>query len=682
MKFPSSLYYKPCFCVGLNLVKIAFIIYISSVAYANLNSGNIEKTANIRMYGMHVQLDVGTSSLGGKLYFTTYDGQTLWPLNDSGRVSGEAKPRSLGSPIFELDYLNENSTGIYEYGTLSLSMPSADTDKNGVPDWLQKEMKVEEQISGNSWVHYLSPTAYGGDSTISGNITRAAGLSSGNYNLTYNIPGVGTETATGVWYIGFYEGTIKYMDSTLEINAQSLDSSGSEVTVAGTSEYTASHANRLNMGVINLIYGNTTVQMLASSLSRTGNKYTGLVKAVDGNPSTSWPDYVDWFIEVTDPNDQDNDGIPDFSDPSNSAINSGSPQLSNISYSQRVDQNGSRTKLVDIQYDLDGNRSMYVEFFFSHDGGLTFPIICSAVSGDSGAGMQAGSFKNATWDASVDWDQNFTDRGRIMIKATYSDQPTGLPGLEGNDTVQESYHVLELNDTINLEMIWVEPGTFTMGSPQTEVGRQFNESQHDVTLTQGYYLGKYEVTQAQYEAVMAGNNYSLSTTPSNFGNSSNHPVEMVSWDDVQVFLNLLNGRESEKIQEGWFYGLPTEAEWEYACRAGTSTDYSWGNSIDYGNANYDSNSSQTLEVGQYSANNWGFFDMHGNVLEWCTDFFWDYSGGSAIDPTGPSIGSLRVARGGSWDFINIHLRAAARSAATADMRSSALGFRISLKPSQ
>ena len=134
-----------------------------------------------------------------------------------------------------------------------------------------------------------------------------------------------------------------------------------------------------------------------------------------------------------------------------------SPQVSNISYSQRIDQNGSRTKLVDIQYDLDGNRSMYVEFFFSHDGGSTFPVICSAMSGDAGADMQAGSSKNATWDASVDWDKNFTEQGRIMIKATYSDQPTGFPGLDGNGSSQEPFHVVELNSSINLEMIWVEP---------------------------------------------------------------------------------------------------------------------------------------------------------------------------------------------------------------------------------
>ncbi len=111
------------------------------------------------------------------------------------------------------------------------------------------------------------------------------------------------------------------------------------------------------------------------------------------------------------------------------------PKVSNISYVQRLDQEGNRTKLVDIQYDLEGNRTMFVEFFFSYDGGITFPIACTAITGDAGPGVEYGTgqfYKMATWDASIDWDHNFTDRGRIMIKATYGDQPTGFPGLDHN----------------------------------------------------------------------------------------------------------------------------------------------------------------------------------------------------------------------------------------------------------
>ena len=294
------------------------------------------------------------------------------------------------------------------------------------------------------------------------------------------------------------------------------------------------------------------------------------------------------------------------------------PKVSNISYSQRIDQNGSPTKLVDIQYDLDGNRSMYVEFFFSHDGGLSFPIICSAMSGDAGVGIQSGTFKNATWDASVDWDKSFTEQGRIMIKATYSDQPTGFPGLDGNGSFQEPFHVVELNSSINLEMIWVEPGTFTMGSPASEADRNPDENETQVTLDSGFYLGKFEVTQPQYKAVMLGNDNNLSSTPSQHGFNPMRPVEMVSWEDVQIFLERLNAQEANNLLPGWEYILPSEVQWEYACRAGTHTTYHWGNDINSSFANYNLNIGKTTEVGSFGANPWGFYDMHGNVLEFTT----------------------------------------------------------------
>ena len=167
--------------------------------------------------------------------------------------------------------------------------------------------------------------------------------------------------------------------------------------------------------------------------------------------------------------------------------------------------------------------------------------------------------------------------------------------------------------------------------------------EHNVTLTNGFYLGKYEVTQAQYEAVMTGNTDGLSATPSNWSNNADRPVEKVSWDDIQKFLTRLNAQEAGNIPAGWSYVLPTEAQWEYACRAGTTTAYSWGDSITTSNANYsDSGYSQTRDVGLYDANPWGFFDMHGNVWEWTADWYTAYSSGAQTDPEGPATGSYRV----------------------------------------
>ena len=253
-------------------------------------------------------------------------------------------------------------------------------------------------------------------------------------------------------------------------------------------------------------------------------------------------------------------------------------------------------------------------------------------------------------------------------------------------------HTVDLNSSVNLEMLWVEPGTFTMGSPVTEVGRQTDETEHNVTLTKGFYLGKYEVTQAQYEAVMTGNSDGLSATPSQWPNNPNRPVEKVSWADAQIFLTRLNAQQSANIPVGWAYVLPTESQWEYACRAGTTTMYSWGNDINSSRANYNWEGSwntgndfkQTRDVGQYAANPWGFFDMHGNVRELTADWYQTAypTGNLVVDPTGPASGSLRTGRGGSWDYAGMALSSASRDITHPSSRSNNSGFRVGFQKSQ
>jgi formylglycine-generating enzyme required for sulfatase activity len=231
-------------------------------------------------------------------------------------------------------------------------------------------------------------------------------------------------------------------------------------------------------------------------------------------------------------------------------------------------------------------------------------------------------------------------------------------------------------------MIWVADGNFTMGSPTTEPGRSTSETEHNVSLTKGFYLGKYEVTQAQYAVVMSGNTNSLNPSPSNWPNNPNRPVEKVSWDDVQIFLTRLNASEQAagRLPSGWSYVLPTESQWEYACRAGTTTAYSWGATIATSNANYSSSGlSQTTDVGQYGANPWGFFDMHGNVYEWTADWYAVYSSGVQTDPTGPASGSYGVIRGGSRYHAGAYLRSAHRNYGTPSSRSINIGFRVGFK---
>ena len=184
-------------------------------------------------------------------------------------------------------------------------------------------------------------------------------------------------------------------------------------------------------------------------------------------------------------------------------------------------------------------------------------------------------------------------------------------------------------DGVTMEFILIRPGTFTMGS---------DKDAHKVTLTKPFYLGKYEVTQEQWEKVMGSN-------PSRFKGAKN-PVEQVSWTDCQSFVAKLQ----EKVP-GQTFRLPTEAEWEYACRAGTTGDYCYGDGegslAEY--AWYKSNAKNTTHpVGEKKPNAWGLYDMHGNVWEWCADWYGDYSATAVDDPQGSSSGSHRMIRGGSW----------------------------------
>jgi len=198
----------------------------------------------------------------------------------------------------------------------------------------------------------------------------------------------------------------------------------------------------------------------------------------------------------------------------------------------------------------------------------------------------------------------------------------------------------DLGQGVKLEMVLVPAGRFMMGSPKKEKDRDDDETQHEVTLTKPFYMGKYEVTQEQWEAVMGKN--------PNSTKGASLPVMNVSWGDCQEFIEKLNA----STKGG--YRLPTEAEWEYACRAGTTTAYSFGDKITPKDANYDdSGIGKPIEVGSYKPNAFGLYDMHGNVWEWCEDLEADYPKGAIIDPKGgPATEEPRVLRGGSW-FVGV-----------------------------
>jgi formylglycine-generating enzyme required for sulfatase activity len=228
---------------------------------------------------------------------------------------------------------------------------------------------------------------------------------------------------------------------------------------------------------------------------------------------------------------------------------------------------------------------------------------------------------------------------------------------------------LDLGKGVTMKLVLIPPGKFVMGSPDSEEGRKAEEGpQHEVTISKPFHMGVTEVTQAQYEAVMG-------TNPSNFKGPTN-PVETVSWNDAAEFCRRL----SEK--KGKTFRLPTEAEREYACRAGSKTRFSFGDSDsalgDY--AWYKSNSGgKTHPVGQKKPNAWGLYDMHGNVTEWCADWRGSYSSsGPSMDPQGAGSGRYRVARGGSWYFGDPgEFRCADRNRNLEPaFRNSHLGFRV------
>ena len=241
----------------------------------------------------------------------------------------------------------------------------------------------------------------------------------------------------------------------------------------------------------------------------------------------------------------------------------------------------------------------------------------------------------------------------------------------------------EITNSLGMKLVLIPKGTFQMGSPIEEDGAGDDKAQHQVTISKDYYLGVYEVTQALYEKVMGSNPSYFQKRVIHKGDSSMYPVEYVSWEHAVEFCKKLSDLPEEK-KAGRVYRLPTDAEWEYACRAGSKSAYSFGESSkslgDY--AWFDGNSNnQTHPVGEKKANAWGLYDMHGNVWEWCSDWYGDYPKGAVSDSTGPKEGSYRVYRGGSWRNDAANCQSAYRISSAPTFRHRSVGFRLALSSS-
>jgi formylglycine-generating enzyme required for sulfatase activity len=303
----------------------------------------------------------------------------------------------------------------------------------------------------------------------------------------------------------------------------------------------------------------------------------------------------------------------------------------------------------------------------------------------------------------------WVDRTLLLAQATsnvWIDPSTPTPS-------GRFYRAVSVPPPTDTNLVFIQPGTFMMGSPTSEKERRSDERQHTVTISRGFWMGKYLVTQGEYLAV-TGNNPSYfrngidgthyGGTGSPITDELSHPVEQVSWFDATNYCALRTHQEraAGRIPTNCVYRLPTESEWEYACRAATTTAFYLGSSLHSGEVNflgqneYDESVGsiynpdyiflgRTTPVGSYGANPWGLYDMIGNLLEWCQDWYGAYPGGNVTDPQGPVSGSSRVVRGGDFGSIGVGCRSAERSNdffPSPDSWSPYLGFRVVLATGQ
>jgi formylglycine-generating enzyme required for sulfatase activity len=338
-------------------------------------------------------------------------------------------------------------------------------------------------------------------------------------------------------------------------------------------------------------------------------------------------------------------------------VEAGEPVVSNVRAGQRVG-----TPWVEVGYDVvaDDLDKLFVTVVVSADGGQTYGVAGGVLSGDVGPDVTGGTGKRVVWEPGPEWLGRKAANLRLKVRAVR------MVPVQG--------------------MAWIGPGSFLMGSPAGEVDREKDEGpETEVTLTKGFWLGKHEVTQREWEGVMGSN-------PSGFKGDPDLPVETVSWAEAMEYCRKLTEQErgAGRLPTGYEYSLPTEAQWEYACRAGTKSATGYGERLSSSQANFDGNSpynggakgpylGKTAKVGSYAPNAWGLHDMHGNVWEWCLDWYEDeLPGGSVTDPRGTASTSFRVNRGGSWYYGGQYCRSAYRLRIEPGHRSLILGFRLAL----
>ena len=283
-------------------------------------------------------------------------------------------------------------------------------------------------------------------------------------------------------------------------------------------------------------------------------------------------------------------------------------------------------------------------------------------------GDQAGDFQPPL----ADWTEPMAKPDATLWASLPDDFPSSWASDWGEDAIGVWMSVDSFG--IRQRLRYIPPGEFIMGSPPDEPERDEGEVAHPVCLTQGFWLADTACTQALWQAIMGDN-------PSHFKDPE-RPVDSVSWNDTQRFIKALN----DQLQ-GADFALPSEAQWEYACRAGQQSAFAWGDQISPETVNYDGqhpyfngavglNRAHTVAVKALACNDWGLYQMHGNVWEWCQDRFGPYADRLMVDPQGPAAGELRVLRGGSWVSTGKNTRCAQRNTNRPEPRANGNGFRL------
>ena len=302
------------------------------------------------------------------------------------------------------------------------------------------------------------------------------------------------------------------------------------------------------------------------------------------------------------------------------------PEIRNLKVQQRPG-----TYLVDVTFDLvdpDSLNGVFLSLEASSDNGVNFNLPAKTVTGNTGL-IKPGTGKKIVWDAFTDWPDKYTPNAKVRVVANDSLPQGPTQGPDG--------------------FVWIPPGNFMMGSPEDEKGRTTDENLHKVYLDKGFWMCDHEVTQADFILVMKHNPSRLK------GNEllplDSLPVDSVGWTSAVEYCQNLNALERSlgKLISGYAYRLPTEAEWEYACRAGTVSSHA-GNVYEMAWYNQTAVDRKYRPIKTKSPNLWGIYDMHGNVSEWTLDWYGSYpliDSGNPKGP-GPSLGSFKVYRGGGW----------------------------------